>query len=67
VPGSFPEKKSESVPEQPEPLWLLFADEIIDLKMFRNTSIIVLVGTGFILRPTETFLDLTVMEKWFHE
>ena len=46
--GIFPEKETGSVPELPEPLWLLFADEIIDLKMFRNASRIVLVGTGFI-------------------
>jgi hypothetical protein len=63
----FPEEKNESVPELPEPLWLLFVDEIIDLKMFQNTSIIVLVGTGIILRPMEIFSDLTVEEKWFHE
>jgi hypothetical protein len=65
--GIFPEKKTGSVPELPEPLWLLFADEIIDLKMFRNASRIVLVGTRIILRPTEIFLDLTVAGKWFRE
>jgi hypothetical protein len=65
--GIFPRRKTRIVPELPEPLWLLFADEIIDLKMFRNASRIVLVGTGIILRPTEIFSDLTVVEKWFHE
>jgi hypothetical protein len=65
--GIFPEKETGSVPELPEPLWLLFADEIIDLKMFRNASRIVLVGTGIILRPMEIFSDLTVVEKWFRE
>ena len=65
--GIFLEEKTGSVPELPEPLWLLFADEIIDLKIFRNASRIVLVGTGIILRPTEIFSDLTVAEKWFRE
>jgi hypothetical protein len=51
----FLERKTGSVPELPEPLWLLFADEIVDLKMFWNASRIVLVGTGIILRPTKIF------------
>jgi hypothetical protein len=63
--GIFSEKKTGSVPELPEPLWLLFADEIIDLKMFRNASRIVLVGTGIILRPTKIFSDLTVAKNGF--
>jgi hypothetical protein len=65
--GIFPEKETGSVPELPEPLWLLFADEIIDLKLFWTASRIVLVGTGFILRPMEIFSDLTVAEKWICE
>jgi hypothetical protein len=65
--GIFLKKETRSVPELPEPLWLLFADEIIDLKMFWNVSKIVLVGTGIILGPMEIFLDLSVTEKWFRE
>jgi hypothetical protein len=41
--------------------------KITNPELFWNTSKIILVGTGTILRPTEIFSDLTVAEKCFHE
>jgi hypothetical protein len=47
--------KTGNVPELPEPLQMLFADEITKPKLFRNALKIILVGTGNVLSPHKYF------------
>ena len=47
--------KTGNVPELPEPLQMLFADEITKLELFQNALKIILVGTGNFLSPHKYF------------
>jgi hypothetical protein len=47
--------KTGNVPELPEPLWLLFAEEITNPELFRNVLKIILVGTENVLSPHKYF------------
>src|SRR3989337_1265758 len=51
----FSEMKTGNVPELPEPLQMLFADEITKLELFQNALKIILVGTGNVLSPHKYF------------
>src|SRR3990170_7873115 len=51
----FSEMKTGNVPELPEPLQMLFADEITKLELFLNALKIILVGTGNVLSPHKYF------------
>jgi hypothetical protein len=47
--------KTGNVPELPEPLQMLFADEITKLELFQNALKIIMVGTGNVLSPHKYF------------
>jgi|RifCSP19_2_1023855.scaffolds.fasta_scaffold48995_1 hypothetical protein len=51
----FSEMKTGNVPELPEPLQMLFADEITKLELFQNALKIIMVGTGNVLSPHKYF------------
>jgi hypothetical protein len=55
--------KIGNVPELPEPLWLLFAEENIVPKLFRNALRIILVGTGNVLSPHEYFQFIRTLKN----
>jgi hypothetical protein len=47
--------KTGNVPVLPEPLQMLFADEITKLELFQNALKIILVGTRNVLSPHKYF------------
>src|SRR3990170_7669558 len=51
----FSEMKTGNVLELPEPLQMLFADEITKLELFQNVLKIILVGTRNVLSPHKYF------------
>jgi hypothetical protein len=51
----FSGRKTGNVPGLPEPLQMLFADEITKLELFQNALKIILVGTGIVLSPHKYF------------
>ena len=51
----FSGRKTGNVPGLPEPLQMLFADEITKLELFQNALKIILVGTGNVLSPHKYF------------
>ena len=55
--------KTGNVPELPEPLWLLFAEENIVLELFRNALKIILVGTGIVLSPHKYFQFIRTLKN----
>jgi hypothetical protein len=55
--------KTRNVPELPEPLWLLFAEENIVLELFRNALKIILVGTGNVLSPHKYFQFIRTLKN----
>jgi hypothetical protein len=59
----FSGMKTGNVPELPEPLWLLFAEENIVLELFRNALKIILVGTGNVLSPHKYFQFIRTLKN----
>ena len=55
--------KTGNVPELPEPLWLLFAEENIVLELFQNALRIILVGTGNVLSPHKYFQFIRTLKN----
>ena len=55
--------KTGNVPELPEQLWLLFAEENIVPELFRNALRIILVGTGNVLSPHKYFQFIRTLKN----
>jgi hypothetical protein len=55
--------KTGNVPELPEPLWLLFAEENIVPKLFQNALRVILVGTRNVLSPHKYFQFIRTLKN----
>src|SRR3990170_3215348 len=59
----FSGRKTGNVPGLPEPLQMLFADEITKLELFQNALKIILVGTGIFLSPHKYFQFIRTLKN----